>query len=108
MQEGIQVMKYLVSAALALTLLGTTAAMAQPYGDRQSYNGGYDNRDQSNSNYGHRHSYGHERHRHSWHRGWYGQSRYDDSGRHERGYNGNRNVRHRDDRQDHNGYHDRS
>lgn len=74
-------MKRLVSAVLALSLLGTTAAVASPYRD-----GGFDNRD---------HYRGHDdgdgaailagvgvvalaailasqHHHHHWHHGWYG------------------------------------
>jgi hypothetical protein len=83
-------MKRLVSAVLALSLLGTTAAVAAPYG-----NGDYGNRD----NYrGHGDGNGAaivagvglvalaailaSQHHHHWHRGWYGNDGYS------YGYNG--------------------
>jgi hypothetical protein len=83
-------MKRLLSAVLALTLLGTTAAVADPYGHGgQGYIGGY----QSHDNYrglGDDNSgiivagvglvtlvaiLASQHHRH-WHRGWYGNDGY--------------------------------
>jgi Ni/Co efflux regulator RcnB len=75
-------MKRLMTAALALSLLGGTAAMAQPYGqDNHDNRGGYDqgrgnNNDRGNGNgnaYGHDrgngYAYGHDQRQHRWNRG---------------------------------------
>jgi len=99
-REGVKVMKRLVSAVLALSLLGTTAAVATPYRD-----GSFSNRDNYRD-----HSDGNgaaivagvglvalaailaSQHRHHhWHRGWYGNNGYDDSRSYNDGYvyNGN-------------------
>lgn len=100
-------MKRLVSATLALTLLGATAAVAEPYGrggqdydgaySRNGYYGGYDNgyRDRDNSGAfvagvgfltlaailasQHRH--------HHYHSGWYSRGYDRDYDRYDNGFN---------------------
>ncbi|RAK58574.1 hypothetical protein DJ021_01565 [Phenylobacterium hankyongense] len=57
-------MKRLMTAALALSLLGGTASMAQPYGqDNHNNRGGYD------QHHGNGNAYGHNQGQHRWARG---------------------------------------
>jgi hypothetical protein len=92
-------MKRLISATLALTLLGSTAAVAAPY----DY-GRYDNRGYHGDYRGHSDNSGaivaglgllafaailasqnHDHYQHRYHHGWYG-NRYDDRGYGNGGY----------------------
>ena len=100
-------MKRLVSATLALTLLGATAAVAEPYDrggqgyDRaygnHSYYGGYDNAGHDRDNSGAIVAgvgfltlaailASQQRHHH-YHYGWYNRDRYGDYGRYDNGFN---------------------
>ena len=74
-------MKRILSAALALSLLGGTATMAQPYGHN-------DHRNDNNSRYYQRHDDRHDNRNHRWTRGerlpntYYSRSHYVDYRKH--------------------------